>query len=92
MNPPSCKMNKFFLMSLALSVPIVYNKWKAVQFFRNCFCSICIRHSFFSWLFLYFQESSISILREDEEDDAEVGDILNDEEINNILEDDDDDE
>ena len=36
-----------------------------------------------------FQESSISILREDEEDDAEVGDILNDEEINNILEDDD---
>ena len=40
-------------------------------------------------LFSCFQESSISILREDEEDDAEVGDILNDEEINNILEDDD---
>ena len=36
-------------------------------------------------LFSCFQESSISILREDEDDDAEVGDILNDEEINNIL-------
>ena len=43
----------------------------------------------YTCLFSCFQESSISILREDEEDDAEVGDILNDEEINNILEDDD---
>ena len=41
-----------------------------------------------------FQESSISILRgvgdEEDDEDLEVGDILNDEEIDTILEDEDD--
>ena len=57
----------------------------------NFFAATNMLH-IYTCLFSCFQESSISILREDEEDDAEVGDILNDEEINNILEDDDDDE
>ena len=40
-----------------------------------------------------FQESSLSILRggeEEDDEDLEVGDILNDEEIDTILEDEDD--
>ena len=44
---------------------------------------------------IIFQESSISILRgvgdEEDDEDLEVGDILNDEEIDTILEDSDDD-
>jgi hypothetical protein len=43
---------------------------------------------------IIFQESSISILRgvgdEEDDEDLEVGDILNDEEIDTILEDSDD--
>ena len=46
-------------------------------------------------LYDFFQESSISILRgvgdEEDDEDLEVGDILNDEEIDTILEDSDDD-
>ena len=44
---------------------------------------------------IIFQESSMSILRgvgdEEDDEDLEVGDILNDEEIDTILEDSDDD-
>ena len=44
---------------------------------------------------IIFQESSISILRgvgdEEDDEDLEVGDILNDEEMDTILEDSDDD-
>lgn len=35
----------------------------------------------------FFLQESLSILRDEDEEDAEVGDILNDEEIDNILED-----
>ena len=45
---------------------------------------------------IIFQESSISILRgvgdEEDDEDLEVGDILNDEEIDTILEDSSDDD
>ena len=58
----------------------VFKPWAREYFFGGNVYSITL-----TCLFSCFQESSISILREDEDDDAEVGDILNDEEINNIL-------
>ena len=72
---------KIFIIELNFILYLVPNFFAATNMLHIYTC-----------LFSCFQESSISILREDEEDDAEVGDILNDEEINNILEDDDDDE